>query len=110
MDDVTNLPSKQPRRPHHIPQWAEKRKLNQIDLAKAVGADKGVVSKWYSGSSPSEKWQKKLAAFFGCEPESLFRHPNAVWLDEFFEGRPEEEVERIKDMLTAGFPRPPKKP
>ena len=108
MDDVPEYPSKQPRRPHHIPEWAEKRGLSQTGLSEAVGADRGLVSRWFSGSSPSDKWQKKLAAFFGCEPEGLFRHPDEVWLSGFFQGRRPEEVQRIKDTLKTAFPPPDK--
>lgn len=97
-------PSKQPRRPHHIEDWAKKRGLNQSEFAAAIGADKGVVSRWYSGSSPAPKWQEKLAAFFGCDPEDLFRHPNDDWIARFFEWRDEDEIARMKDTLKVAFP------
>jgi DNA-binding transcriptional regulator YiaG len=103
---LTIHPSKQPRRPHHIEDWAKKRGLSQSELADAIGADKGQVSRWYSGSSPSERWQKKLAAFFGCEPEALFRHPDDDWTARFLEGRSPEEIDRIKDTLKIAFPPP----
>lgn len=96
--------SKQPRRPHFIKEWAAKRNLTQAQLGKELGADKGVVSRWYSGSSPTEDWQKRLAAFFGCEPDALFRHPDDDWLKRFFDGRNAEEIERIKQMLDLAFP------
>jgi transcriptional regulator with XRE-family HTH domain len=103
---LTIHPSKQPRRPHHIEDWAKKRGLSQSELADAIGADKGQVSRWYSGSSPSERWQKKLAAFFHCEPEALFRHPDDDWTARFLDGRSPEEIERIKDTLKIAFPPP----
>ena len=110
MDDDSEHPSKQPRRPHHIADWAAKRGLSQTGLSIAVGPDRGLVSRWFSGSSPSDKWQKKLAAFFGCEPEELFRRPDEVWLARFFKGRPPAEVQRIKDTLEIAFPPPEKHP
>lgn len=98
--------SKQPRRPHYVEEWAEARGyMNQAELIEASGADKSVVSRWYSGSSPSVEWQIKLAALFDCEPESLFRHPDDDWFARFFENREREEIERMKTALEASFPR-----
>lgn len=96
--------SKQPRRPHYIEAWAKRRGLNQADLARELGADKSVVSRWFKGSTPSPDWQERLAALFFCEPESLFRHPDDDWLRRFFQNRSEEEIERIKKSLEFGFP------
>lgn len=97
--------SKQPRRPHFIPDWAEKRGLSQADLARETGADKSIVSRWYSGASPSVEWQERLAAFFHCDPESIFRHPDDDWIARFFRNRSAEEVERAKKLLEAAFPK-----
>lgn len=97
--------SKQPRRPHHVEAWAETRGLSQADLAREIGADKGLVSRWYNGTTPGVEWQKKLAAFFHIEPESLFRHPDDDWLSRFFRGRSKAEIERIKQTLETAFPR-----
>lgn len=97
---------KQPRRPHFIADWAKLRGYkNQAELADALGADKSVVSRWYNGSSPSKEWQEKLAALFNCEPESLFRHPDDDWFASFFRGRSIEELQRMKQMLEAAFPK-----
>lgn len=96
--------SKQPRRPHYIEAWAEVRGLSQADIARELGADKSVISRWFSGSTPSVEYQERLAALFECEPESLFRHPNDDWLARFFANRTKEEVERMKMMLEAAFP------
>lgn len=98
---------KQPRRPHFIPEWAEKCGFeDQADLVEEIGADKSVVSRWYAGASPGEEWQLKLAAAFGHEgePEIIFRHPDDDWLTRFFRGRSKDEIERAKTMLEAAFP------
>lgn len=96
---------KQPRRPHFIKEWAEARGYkNQNELAEALDADKSVVSRWYSGTSPGEEWQEKLAELFHCEPESLFRHPDDDWLTRFFRDRSVDELNRMKQMLEAAFP------
>jgi len=106
MTDITKIhPSKQPRRPHFIAEWAEKKGLNQAELGREIGADKSVVSRWYSGSSPTEEWQNKLASFFEIDREALFRHPEDDWIRRFFEGRAIEEIERAKRMLEMAFPK-----
>jgi transcriptional regulator with XRE-family HTH domain len=106
MTNVTQIHrGKQPNRPHYIPAWAEKRQLHtQAEFAAALDADKSVVSRWYSGSTPSLEWQEKLALFFEIDREALFRHPDDDWIAKFFRGRSEEERERMKKMLEAAFP------
>jgi transcriptional regulator with XRE-family HTH domain len=97
--------SKQPRRPHFIQEWAEARGLQQSDLARELGADKSVVSRWFSGTTPGIEWQERLAAMFHCEPDSLFRHPDDDWLTKFFEDRSREEIQRMKQVLEITFPK-----
>ena len=96
---------KQGHRPHFIEQWAAHRDLAQKDIVRALGVDKGVVSRWFSGSTPSVKYQEALANLFETERESLFRHPDEDWLARFFVGRSPPEIERIKATLLAAFPR-----
>jgi hypothetical protein len=104
---------RQPKRPHFIPEWAEKTGFeDQADLVEALGADKSVVSRWYSGTSPGEDWQLKLCALFGYpnQPDIIFQHPNTVWLSRFMQNRENDEIERIKTALEASFPPRPKAP
>lgn len=96
---------KQGRRPHYIPDWAASAGLSQADLARAVGADKSNVSNWFGGTTPQEGWQKKLADLFETTPDGLFRHPDEAWFVEFFSGRSRDEIDRMKAMLNAGFPK-----
>lgn len=97
--------SKQPRRPHYIADWMERRNIKPIELAREIGADKGLVSRWLDGTSPGKDWQEKLGEFFGCGPAGIFRHPDEDWMKRFFEGRRQDEVERIKQTLETAFPR-----
>lgn len=96
---------KQPRRPHFIQEWAAANKLKQIDVAESIGADKGLVSRWFAGSTPNEHWQGKLAELFCCAPNALFRDPDEQWFVEFLANRSPEEVKRIKETLFAAFPK-----
>jgi len=109
MSEITRIHAgKQPRRPHYIKEWAERRGYaSQAELAAELGADKSVVSRWYNGSSPSSEWQEKLAALFQCDVEAIFRHPDDDWMARFLRGRTRDEVERMKAMLEAAFPRRP---
>lgn len=107
--------SKQPRRPHFIREWAELRGYaRQVDLAEALGADKSIVSNWYTGTSPTTGYQEKLAALFDCDPESLFRHPDDDWLAklfkdnairEIFKNRTPDELRRMFETLKTAFPK-----
>lgn len=106
MSEITRIHiGKQPRRPHHIADWAELRSLTQADIMREIGADKSVVSRWFSGTTPSVEWQEKLAALFHTTPEGLFRHPDDDWITRFFQNREREEIDRIKATLEAAFPR-----
>jgi transcriptional regulator with XRE-family HTH domain len=102
--------NRQPRRPHFIDAWAAARGLSQADLARELEADKSVISRWFSGTTPGVEWQERLAALFHCEPESLFRHPDDDWLAKFFEGRSRAEIEKMKQVLEITFPRKHSKP
>lgn len=97
--------NRQPRRPHFIKEWAEKRGLRPTDLATELEVDKSVVSRWFQGSTPGVEHQQRLAALFGVEPDSIFRHPDDDWISRFLNGRNQDEVERIKATLEAAFPR-----
>lgn len=104
--------SRQPRRPHFVPEWAERRGLSQTDLAEELDADKSVVSRWFNGTTPGLVYQRKLAALFFDdeeEAEALFRHPDDDWLARFFRGRSKDEIERIKQTLEAAFPKQDRK-
>lgn len=102
--------AKQPRRPHFIQEWAERRGMRQADVAEMLEADKSVVSRWFNGSTPSVEYQGRLAALFHTTPDGLFRHPDDDWLSRFFTGRARDEIERIKQTLEAAFPRPEQAP
>jgi transcriptional regulator with XRE-family HTH domain len=97
-------PAKQPNRPHFIEQWAVRRAVSMAELARAIGADKSLVTRWYKGSSPTRPYQVKLAEFFGCSIEALFRDPDEDWIQGVLAGRTQGERARIRTMLEAAFP------
>lgn len=106
MSEITRIHhGKQPRRPHYIKEWADFRGLKAVDIARELDADKSVVSRWFSGTTPSEDYQERLAALLGTSREGLFRHPDDDWLTRFFKDRSREEVERIKRTMETAFPR-----
>ena len=82
--------------------------MSQADLVRALGADKGSVSKWFKGATPQEQWQKKLADLFGTTTDGIFRHPDEAWVAGFLSGRRPDEIARMKATLSAAFPKPDK--
>jgi len=97
---------KQPRRPHFLREWMDLRGVKPVELAKQIGADKSLISRWLDGATPGTEYQEKLAAYFHCEPDSIFRHPDDDWLSRFFRNRNADEVARMKALLEAAFPKP----
>lgn len=98
-------PEKQPNRPHFIPQWAAAKNVTQADIARAIGADKSVVSRWFDGSAPMRPYQVRLAQFFDCTIDALFRDPDEVWIGAMLADRSPEERARIRATIEAAFPR-----
>jgi transcriptional regulator with XRE-family HTH domain len=97
--------SKTPPRRHYIAEWAAHRHLKKADLAREVGADKGLVTRWFTGTMPGPDYQEKLAALFGTEPEGLFRHPDEDWIAKFFRNKSDEDVRRARELLDLAFPK-----
>ena len=96
---------RQPKRPHHVAEWAERENLTPTEISIATGADKSLISRWFAGTIPSDKYQKKLAELFNCEQESIFLHPDVDWMVKFLRGRPKEQIEQIKATLEMASPR-----
>ena len=82
MDEIPHMAAgRQPKRPHHVAEWAERENLTPTEISIATGADKSLISRWFAGTTPSDKYQKKLR------------------------GRPKEQIEQIKATLEMAFPR-----
>lgn len=98
---------KTPIRRHYLVEWAAKFDMKQADVARATGADKGLVSKWFKGVLPGEAYLEQLAALFHTERDALFRHPDEDWLAKFFRDRlhGEEERKRALRILNEAFPK-----
>ena len=98
--------NKTPVRRHFIAEWAEHRGLSQADIARELGIDKSVVSRWFNeGKLPRAENQEALAGLFGVEPEAILRDPDDDWIARFMQDRSREEKERIKTTLESAFPR-----
>lgn len=94
---------KTPIRVHFIVEWAEKRNLRQVDIVREIGADKGLVSRWFDGTVPKPDYLEKLAALFGTTIHGLFRHPDDDWLTRFFNDKTEKQKESAIQMLKLWF-------
>jgi transcriptional regulator with XRE-family HTH domain len=95
---------KTPFRIHFIAEWAERRHLRQTDFVEALDVDKGLVSRWFSGSLPQASNLERIAGLLEVDVNMLFRHPDEDWLSEFFKGRSEEERNRARQVLEIAFP------
>ena len=84
---------------HFIPEWAAHRGLRQVDIVQETGIDKGTVSRWWRGVTPSYEHQDVLAALFRTDRPGLFRHPDDDWLARFFRNRSEADKERARRIL-----------
>lgn len=94
---------KSPIRIHFIVEWAEKRNLKQADIVREIGADKGLVSRWFDGTVPKAEYLEKLAALFGTNIHGLFRHPDDDWLARFFQDKTDQQREKAIQMLELWF-------
>lgn len=104
MSNMTTIhTSKEPKRIHFIAEWAEKRGLKQHQVVSEIGADKGLVSRWFSGTLPKPEYLEKLAALFSTDIPGLFRDPEDDWLAKFFRDKTEEQKEQAIDMLKVLF-------
>lgn len=95
--------NKTPKRLHFIPEWAEKRQLQQADIVRELGVDKGLVSRWFHGTLPKQEYLKSLAALFDTDVQGLFQHPDDDWLAKFFRDKTEEQKEKAISMLKILF-------
>jgi transcriptional regulator with XRE-family HTH domain len=94
----------EPNHRHFIAEWADHRGLRQADIITELGADKGTVSRWFSGTIPSDQWIVRLAHLLGTTRDGLFRDPHDDWFVQFFRDRSEEERARARVLLEAAFP------
>jgi transcriptional regulator with XRE-family HTH domain len=77
--------------------------MAQSDIAKELGIDKSVVSRWFHGSTPSAPHQEALASLFSIDPESLFRDPDDDWISRFLRDKSPSDRKRAIQMLEVMF-------
>ena len=104
MSEITQIhKGKTPQNIHFIVEWAEKRGLRQADIAEMLPADKGLVSRWFSGTMPKAEYLDRLAALMGTDVHGLMRHPDDDWLAKFFRDKTEQDKQKAIDMLKILF-------
>lgn len=116
MPDVPRIHQRrQPIRRHYLGDWLEALNLTPVDLLNALNdpersmefgeIDKSQVYRWLKGQLPQAAQQERIAkALHMDDPATLLRHPDDGWFRDFTEGRPADEVSRIKQMLEVAFP------
>jgi len=72
-----------------------------------TSVDKSQVYRWIKGQMPNPMMQARIAAALGSEddPSIILRPPEMDWMSDFFRDRSREELERMKTMLEAAFPK-----
>lgn len=105
MSNTTRIHAdKTPNRVHYIVEWAEKRGLKQVDIVREIGADKGLVSRWFKGTVPKPEYLEQLRQLFQAEDiSSIFRHPDDDWIARMFRDKTEKQKEDAIQMLKMWF-------
>lgn len=88
---------------HFIEEWAEAKRMTRADIGRELGADKSLVSRWFAGAIPSEKWLMPLAESLGTDVHGLFRHPEDDSIIRIFKGRPDAQRKAAISMLRLFF-------
>lgn len=90
---------------HYIPEWAAKHGLSQADICRELGADKGVVSRWFNeGNIPSAKYLDPLVTLFHLdEIADLFRDPEDDWLARLLRGATREQKQQAASVMEVLF-------
>lgn len=89
-----------PIRLHRINEWAEARGMDQADIVREAGIDKGTVWRWFAGAVPRHEHLVMLVELFAlAEPNDLFMHPNNDWLARRLRGADPQDIERAKALL-----------
>ena len=111
---------KQPIRRHYIREWLEARDMDPMDLVNRLNEadpyapmiDKSQVYRWLKGQMPQPPMQERIAAALEIvdvetgEPDSsgILRHPDFDWFARKMQGRDEDELKRLKQMVDLAFP------
>lgn len=93
-----------PERIHFILEWARKKKLTQADICRETGADKGLVSRWFTqGIVPNTEYRQTLAQLFGTDVHGLFVHPDDYELIKLFRDKTDAQKAQAIDLLKVLF-------
>lgn len=92
---------KTPVRIHFIAEWADRRRMKQKDIVREIGADKGLVSRWFNGTLPKPEYLEALRQLFELEDiNALFRHPDDDWMARLFRERSEKDRRDAIEILN----------
>lgn len=94
---------KQAFRRHFIAEWCEYKGKRQADICRDIGASKGLVSKWFAGAMPREKWLTELAKYFDVEVTDLFKHPSDDWISKFLQNSTPQQRDQAIQILKTIF-------
>lgn len=88
---------------HYIREWAAHRALTQADISRLTDADRGTISRWFSGGRPGDKHLTALADALGAETRGLFMHPLDYAILRRIEPLTEDQKRRALELLELAF-------
>jgi hypothetical protein len=107
-------------RAHFLNEWLQEREMSPMDLVNGLNdvasmdtpvIDKSQVYRWLKGQLPQRATQFRIAEALQLrdehgdpDPELLLTDPALAWIARKVKNRPQEEVERMKEIIELAFP------
>lgn len=92
---------KTPIRIHYIKEWADKFEVTPAEITQKTGADKSLISRWFKGTVPGERYLVQLKDIFGLEEvSSLFRDPEDDWIARWFRNRRSDHMQQVLRLMV----------
>jgi len=87
---------------HYIPEWMEKKGVNQERLAGRLDCESSTISKLLTGRQRlSDVWLSGIAAALDVEVADLFRDPKQPTREELLAGLTEDQKRTVITLINA---------
>ena len=87
---------------HYIPEWMEKKGVNQERLAGRLECESSTVSKLLTGRQRlSDVWLSGIATALGVDVADLFRDPKQPTRDELLAGLTDEQKSIVINLINV---------
>lgn len=89
---------------HYLKEWRLKRNLSQLELARAVGTTKSIVSRWEAGNCAiTMRMMIKLMDALKIMPNQFFAPPDRPSLDVLARGHDDDKLREAQELLGTFF-------